>query len=94
MSARWLLALLLAAAPFLAAAQAPDKDKEKAAAEDKAEKPPATPPKPRIRLKPKGGTGSNIGDDVPGGGGTTAEPSRGGTPGTPSGSFTGPSTKP
>jgi len=69
---------------------------------DKAEKPqeakPAPPlppkPRPRVSLKPKGGTGSNVGDDAPGGGATSAQPSKGGTPGTPSGSFTGPPTRP
>jgi len=50
--------------------------------------------KPRISLKPKGGTGSAVGDDSPGGGAPTAQPSQGGTPGTPSGSFTGPATRP
>ena len=44
--------------------------------------------RPRISLKPKGGSGSSVGDDAPGGG-PPAVPSRGGTPGTPSGSFTG-----
>ncbi|HZD20352.1 MAG TPA: alpha/beta fold hydrolase [Burkholderiales bacterium] len=59
-------------------------------------KPPATPakPGPRLTLKPKGGTGSNVGDDAPGGGPRTAEPAKGGTPGTPSGSFTGVPPKP
>ena len=46
-------------------------------------------PRPRVTLKPKGGTGSAVGDDVPCGGATSAEPSKGGTPSTPSGSFTG-----
>ena len=50
--------------------------------------------RPRISLKPKGGTGSAVGDDAPGGGAPTAQPSKGGTPGTPSGSFTGPPTRP
>jgi len=52
---------------------------------------PASPKKlrPRVSVKPKGGTGSAIGDDKPGGGPPTAESSKGGTPGTPSGSFTG-----
>ncbi|HEY3074115.1 MAG TPA: hypothetical protein VGJ74_02970 [Burkholderiales bacterium] len=93
------LVVLLAALAFLAwgqnpATQAPEKDKS--AEKDQAAKPAPLPPKPRPRvsLKPKGGTGSNVGDDAPGGGATTAEPSKGGTPGTPSGSFTGPPTKP
>jgi hypothetical protein len=73
-----------------------DKKKDEAADQQQATKPPPLPPKPRPRvsLKPKGGTGSNVGDDAPGGGATTAEPSKGGTPGTPSGSFTGPASKP
>jgi len=45
--------------------------------------------RPRVSVKPKGGTGSAIGDDKPGGGPPSAESSKGGTPGTPSGSFTG-----
>jgi hypothetical protein len=57
---------------------------------------PAAPKKqrPRVTVKPKGGTGSAIGDDKPGGGPPTAESSKGGTPGTPSGSFTGPPPRP
>ncbi len=51
-------------------------------------------PRPPVSLKPKGGTGSAVGDDAPGGGAPTAQPSKGGTPGTPSGSFTGPPTRP
>ena len=51
---------------------------------DKAEKP---KPPPRVMLKRNGGS---VGDDVAGGGARSAEPSRGGTPGTPSGSFTRP----
>ncbi len=60
-------------------------------------KPPenAEPPaRPRITLKPKGGTGSNVGDDAPGGGARTSQSSKGGTPGSPSGSFTGESARP
>jgi esterase FrsA len=68
-------------------AQAPEKDAQKP-------QPPAPKPRPRITLKPKGGTGSNVGDDAPGGGARTAEPSKGGTAGTPSGSFTGAAPKP
>ena len=89
---------LLAAMAFGATAQAqPAPEKKDAAADQQpATKPAPLPPKPRPRvsLKPKGGTGSNVGDDVPGGGATTAEPSKGGTPGTPSGSFTGPPSRP
>ena len=59
----------------------PDKKAEKA---EKAEK--AKPP-PRVMFKRNGGS---VGDDVAGGGARSAEPSRGGTPGTPSGSFTRP----
>lgn len=85
-------ALLALAMP--AAAQAPAKEPE---AERQTKAPPAqTPPKPRPRvtLKPRGGTGSNVGDDAPGGGARSAEPSKGGTGGTPSGSFTGAPAKP
>ena len=56
---------------------------------EKAEPAPPKRPRPRISVKPKGGTGSAIGDDKAGGGPPTAESSKGGTPGTPSGSFTG-----
>jgi hypothetical protein len=86
-----LLALL--AAPV--AAQAPAK--EDGAAERQSSAPPAqTAPKPgpRVVLKPRGGTGSHVGDDAPGGGARSAEPSKGGTAGTPSGSFTGAAPKP
>ena len=58
---------------------------------EKATKPPA---RPRIILKPKGGTGSSIGDDAPGGGAPASPSSKGGTPGTPSGSFTGEGARP
>jgi len=73
----------------------PGKRDDKPAAKDSA--PPANvPPKPRPRiiLKPRGGTGAAVGDDAPGGGATNAEPSKGGNAGTPSGSFTGPPPKP
>ena len=86
-------ASLLALLAFPAAGQTPDKKGE--AAEPQQSAPPApTPPKPRVTLKPRGGTGSNVGDDAPGGGGTSAGPSKGGTPGTPSGSFSGAPSKP
>jgi hypothetical protein len=94
------LACLFASLPFGAQAQPlPELDPKKDKAADKKESatpnPPLPPkPRPRVSLKPKGGTGSNVGDDAPGGGATTAEPSKGGTPGTPSGSFTGPASKP
>jgi hypothetical protein len=89
------IAALLAVLAAPAAAQAPAKDGE--AAERQESAPPAqTPPKPRPRvvLKPRGGTGSNVGDDASGGGARSAEPSKGGTVGTPSGSFTGAAPKP
>ena len=90
------LLVLLACATPAQAQPLPDLDPEKK--DDGADKQQSAPlppkPRPRISLKPKGGTGSNIGDDVPGGGATSAEPSKGGTPGTPSGSFTGPGPKP
>ena len=73
----------------------PARRDDKPATKDSA--PPASvPPKPRprISLKPRGGTGSAVGDDAPGGGATSAEPSKGGNAGTPSGSFTGPPPKP
>jgi hypothetical protein len=91
------LAALLVVLGCAAPAQAqplPDLDRK----DDDAKKQESTPlppkPRPRISLKPKGGTGSSVGDDAPGGGATSAEPSKGGTPGTPSGSFTGPPSKP
>ncbi|HUQ73786.1 MAG TPA: alpha/beta hydrolase [Burkholderiales bacterium] len=59
----------------------PPTQKAPAKAEEK-DKPPA-----RITLKPRGGTGSNVGDDASGGGATSGSASKGGTPGTPSGSF-------
>lgn len=66
------------------------KPEDAAAKKEQAQPTPAAPrPRPRVTLKPKGGTGSAVGDDAPGGGATTAEPSKGGTSGTPSGSFTG-----
>ena len=65
-----------------------------AADKDRAAKPPPEKPGPRVSVKPKGGTGSNVGDDAPGGGARSAEPTKGGTPGTPSGSFTGAPAKP
>jgi hypothetical protein len=92
------LAGLLAAVAFAAQAQTqlpdPGKRDDKPAAEEAKPAPLPPKPRPRVSLKPKGGTGSHVGDDAPGGGATTAEPSRGGTPGTPSGSFTGPPSKP
>jgi len=96
------VSLAAAAALFVMAAIAvaqplpdPGKRDDKPAAKDSA--PPASmPPKPRPRivLKPRGGTGAAVGDDAPGGGATNAEPSKGGNAGTPSGSFTGPPPKP
>lgn len=79
-----------------AQAPAPTPDTAEKAEKKKAAKPAVTDEKrrPRVSLKPKGGTGSNVGDDASGGGGTSAQPSKGGTPGTPSGSFTGPPSRP
>jgi len=89
-------AALVALAAPVAAQQAPQKQGDRVEPEQKSPPPAPTPPKPdpRIVLKPRGGTGSNVGDDAPGGGATSAEPSRGGTPGTPSGSFSGAPSKP
>src|SRR6266850_2436077 len=70
----------------------PKRDDQTADKKDDQKLPPK--PRPRVSLKPKGGTGSSVGDDVPGGGATSSESSKGGTPGTPSGSFTGPPSKP
>jgi esterase FrsA len=67
---------------------------EKEPAKPPAPKPAPSKPAPRVTIKPLGGTGSNVGDDAPGGGARSAEPSKGGTPGTPSGSFTGTAPKP
>jgi len=58
------------------------------------EKAAPAPPRPRITFKPKGGTGSSVGDDAPGGGAATAPSSKGGVPGSPSGSFTGEGARP
>jgi hypothetical protein len=59
-----------------------------------AEKAAPAPTRPRITLKPKARPGAGIGDDVPGGGPPASESSKGGTPGTPSGSFTGQGARP
>lgn len=96
------LAALLVAIAFASSSAAqplpdPGKRDDKAEPQKEPQSEPAKPskrPRPRISVKPKGGTGSAVGDDAPGGGAPTAEPSKGGTPGTPSGSFTGPSTRP
>ena len=89
------LAWLLVAGAFAAQAQPlPAEKKDDDANKQETAKPPPVPPKPRVTLKPKGGTGSNVGDDASGGGPTSAPASKGGTPGTPSGSFTGTSPKP
>ncbi|TMH45187.1 MAG: alpha/beta hydrolase [Betaproteobacteria bacterium] len=84
----WVLRRLGVERTMLAQAAAKD------AAEKDAPKPPPSKPGPRVSVKPKGGTGSNVGDDAPGGGARSAEPTKGGTPGTPSGSFTGAPPKP
>ena len=49
---------------------------------------------PRVTVRQKGGVGSNVGDDAAGGGPMSAPSSKGGTPGGPSGSFTGPGPAP
>ena len=84
----WVLQRLGVQATVLAQTD-PEKQKEQQAAT-----PPPPKPGPRVTLKPRGGTGSNVGDDAAGGGARTAEPSKGGTAGTPSGSFTGAAPKP
>lgn len=95
------MSLAAAAAALIAftvqAQQLPDPGRrvdEPPKAEKKAQPEPAKKRRPRISVKPKGGTGSAIGDDAPGGGPPAAESSKGGTPGTPSGSFTGQPPKP
>jgi hypothetical protein len=81
-----------------ARAQAPQKeegerpDRERSTAPS--EQTPPGKPRPPIALKPRAGSGSNVGDDASGGGARSAEPTKGGTPGTPSGSFTGGAAKP
>ena len=91
---RYVLLATLCAWSFAALAQKPDlpelpgADKPPAKADDKKKK------RPRITVRQKGGTGSSVGDDASGGGARNAEPSKGGTPGTPSGSFTGSAPKP
>ena len=89
-------ALLAAALAAPGAAQPlPDPGRRLDKAEPQAEpQKPQRKARPRVSLKPKGGTGSAVGDDAAGGGAPTAQPSKGGTPGTPSGSFTGPPPKP
>jgi len=67
-----------------AVAQAPQK-KDGAANAEKKDEEKKPPPRPRVELKREPG---GVGDDVPGGGAPTAPGSKGGTPGTPSGSFT------
>jgi esterase FrsA len=73
-------------------AQAAEKEAEQAPPPP--QKPAPKAPGPRVTLKPKGGTGSSAGDDAAGGGARSAEPSKGGNAGTPSGSFTGAAPKP
>ena len=81
---------VLAAWPIIAPAQdkpAADAGTEaEAKAQKKADAKKDKPP-PRVMFKRNGGS---VGDDAAGGGARSAEPSRGGTPGTPSGSFTRP----
>jgi len=88
------IALLAAMAAQSEAQPLPDPGRRIDKAEPQQEQKKPRKPRPRISLKPKGGTGSAVGDDSPGGGPPTAQPSKGGTPGTPSGSFTGPPTRP
>ena len=89
------VAALFALLAFPAAGQAPGKSGEATEPQQSAPPAPIAPkPRPRVVLKPRGGTGSNVGDDVPGGGATSAGPSKGGTAGTPSGSFGGAPPKP
>jgi hypothetical protein len=84
------LALVVAAAGVQAQPQPlPELDRPKAEKKDEPKE--EKKPRPRISVKPKGGS---IGDDVPGGGPRSAESSKGGTPGGPSGSFTGEPRKP
>jgi len=91
------LAGLLIALGFAFDAQAqslPEEKKKDAGASDPQQTNPMPPkPQPRVTLKPRG-AGSNIGDDASGGGPASAPADRGGTPGTPSGSFTGAPSKP
>ncbi len=68
------------------------------AKKDEAKKPEAAKPaekkkrpRPRVGLQKNGTT---VGDDASGGGGRSGDSSKGGTPGTPSGSFTGTMPKP
>jgi hypothetical protein len=89
------IAWLLFAAAFGAQAQPLPAEKKDDGANDPQKTNPLPPkPRPRITFKAKGGTGSNVGDDASGGGAPSATPDRGGTPGTPSGSFTGAPSKP
>ena len=89
----WVLQRLGVQATLLAQANA-DKDPANADKEQAAPKAPPRKPAPRVTLKPQGGSGSNVGDDAAGGGARSAEPSKGGNAGTPSGSFTGAAPKP
>ena len=81
-----LLALLALGSSALAQAPedkaGPAKVEKKDEKKDEAKKPPA---RPRVQLKRERGS---VGDDAAGGGAATAPGSKGGTPGTPSGSFT------
>lgn len=83
---RLALVALLAAGSSLTAAQEKPAAKAEPKAQKKAEEK-KDKPAPRIMFKRNGGA---VGDDAAGGGARTAEPARGGTPGTPSGSFTRP----
>ena len=81
------LALLAILSIFVCAASAQTAEPPKPAAKADEKKKPAPP---RVTVRQKGGVGSNVGDDAPGGGAANAPTSKGGTPGGPSGSFTGP----
>ena len=88
------LALLAALAWRSEAQPLPDPGRRVDKAEPQQEQKQPRKRRPPVSLKPKGGTGSAVGDDAAGGGAPTAQPSKGGTPGTPSGSFTGPPPRP
>jgi hypothetical protein len=71
------------------------------AKKDEAKKPEAAKPaedsQKKKRARPRIGLqrdGTSVGDDASGGGARSADSSKGGTPGTPSGSFTGTMPKP
>jgi hypothetical protein len=73
---------LLAGAQTSEPARKPAAEKAPAKSDEKKAK-----PRPRVTLKRNGG---GVGDDAAGGGAASGAASKGGTPGTPSGSFTRP----